>query len=278
MGPKKKAGAKTVVTMEDLAEDSRKAKPKAEKTKASRDRKKAAQDEDAEGTLKDTTEVFVVAEDSISAPVDGVALIQVEDLGQVSGLDGTILSQDISIQLATDKDDGTSASVVSLTADESLEPATLLEEDPDTEMGYQIQSPENYRREMLDAFHKNLTEKGEGYADFPVFCNDGIVWSSKFILAAASPMIKGILEDIGPVDDTCLVIPSLSRDEFVAFHDALFARNHTKPSNMFGIIRGCETVGVDIVSTLDISFLEHPQSTLKLFPSLGNDHNEQSAR
>lgn len=66
----------------------------------------------------------------------------------------------------------------------------------------------------------NIKGLGESFLDFPVFCNDGISWSSKVILASIYPTLKESL-----VDDSCLVLPDFSVKQFSKFHDSLLMKS-----------------------------------------------------
>jgi hypothetical protein len=177
----------------------------------------------------------------------GVTLIQVNELGEVATIDGSILGQDITIQIGDDPP--TSATILEAAEDDDGGGEDINEDD--TEFGYrtiQYQSPENYRREMLETFHWNLTRKGDRYADLAIFCSDGIAWSSKLLLSAASKFIRDLLLDVPGVDDTCLVLPHLTKAEFMTFQETLFARENSEPTDMFSVIKGCEMLGIDLVS------------------------------
>jgi hypothetical protein len=48
------------------------------------------------------------------------------------------------------------------------------------------QMPQNFRFTLL----KSMGDVTESFLDLPVFCRDGLAFSNKFLLAAASPLIK----------------------------------------------------------------------------------------
>jgi hypothetical protein len=53
--------------------------------------------------------------------------------------------------------------------------------------GYVIQMPQNFRFALLKSISENNID---AYCDLPIFCTDGVVYSNKFLLSAASSFIK----------------------------------------------------------------------------------------
>ena len=46
--------------------------------------------------------------------------------------------------------------------------------------------PQNFRFGLL----KNLSDVSQSFLDLPIFCRDGLAFANKFVLAAASSLIK----------------------------------------------------------------------------------------
>lgn len=107
-----------------------------------------------------------------------------------------------------------------------------------------IQHSQTYRRELLEVIENNLVNLSEKYADLPIFCQDGVVWSSKLVLASASGFIKDLL--LGVNEDTCLVLPFMTKDEFLTFQSALFSKDDTQSQDMLAVIKGCDMLGIDL--------------------------------
>ena len=61
-----------------------------------------------------------------------------------------------------------------------------------------------------------LIEDDDNGVDLCVFCSDGVCWTSKLILAAASPPVRAALATTP--DDTCIILPDVTKAEFFAFH------------------------------------------------------------
>ena len=164
-----------------------------------------------------------------------ITYIPVNDVGEVSIIDG----QEFAIQITGDSeepsDQGHSAVLDG--------PITLTAASSGEELA--IQPPHGldaYRRGLLDGIQANLTQRSEKYSDLAIFCNDGVVWSSKLILASASPFMKDLLLDVPNMDDTCLVLPSMTRLEFMTFQSAMFSKDDTPQttelSELHSVIKG----------------------------------------
>ena len=172
-----------------------------------------------------------------------VTFIQVNEIGEVSSIDGSILDQNISIQI--DENAANAGGV--------LEGTIALHEVADNKIEsdevpaiYSVQRPDDYKREILGFIQENLLKKSEKYADLAIFCSDGIVWSSKLVLASASTFLKEILLSIPNPDDTCLVMPHMTKLEFLTFQQVLFAPDDSQPTDMFPVIKGCELLCIDL--------------------------------
>ena len=114
------------------------------------------------------------------------------------------------------------------------------EGDAGTASSYVIQypAPDNHRQEILEFVERVLIKESEKYADLAIFCSDGIAWSSKLILASASSFVKDLLSSVPNIDDTCLVLPHMTKVEFLTFQSALFSKDETQQSDMYSVIKG----------------------------------------
>ena len=90
----------------------------------------------------------------------------------------------------------------------------------------------------MEFVERVLIKESEKYADLAIFCSDGIAWSSKLILASASPFIKDVLSSVPNNDDTCLVLPHMTKVEFLTFQSALFSKDETHQTDMYSVIKG----------------------------------------
>ncbi len=122
---------------------------------------------------------------------------------------------------------------------------TLLVDDPPPL--YLLQSHPEYKWDLL---HSMLDLDTSGCAlDFPVFCGDGVAWSSRLLLAAMSPMLKEALSGAEQgTGESCLVLPDVTRAEFTTFSRALFAQKGDKSLDFLVLIKIAETLGAHIVS------------------------------
>lgn len=190
-------------------------------------------------------QVLELNSDSIDTSSGGVTFIQVNELGEVSTIEGASLlgQENIQIQI-TGEDEASVEEATATTASAVLETAIPLEDDQYP--SFLIQPPESYRRELLDLIEANLTKCNEKYADLAIFCSDGIVWSSKLVLASASTFVKDLLLSVPNIDDTCLVLPFMTKLEFLTFQSALFSKDDTQPSDMYSVIKGCDMLGIDL--------------------------------
>ncbi len=114
---------------------------------------------------------------------------------------------------------------------------------------YLLQSPPSYKLELLNAMHGS-SSTGGGLLDFPVFCRDGLAWSSRLLLTAMSPMLREALSGAGADQgaESCIVLPDVSRAEFNAFAMAVFAREGDDSLDFLVLIKVAETIGAQIVS------------------------------
>ena len=219
---------------------------------------------------------------------EGVTLIQVNELGEVAAVDGSILGPEIAIQIT---DEVTPANVVENEMIEAVDPSEddIAEESENLV----IQSPEDYKRKLLEDMYENLIKYTENYSDLPIFCSDGVIWSNKLLLSAASPFIKDMLLDVHMVDSTCLIIPHMTKKDFLTFQATIFSKEETLQSDMFSVIRGCEIFRIDSgeVSTEqdlkgdlpDVDYanmIANPFEKKRIFRSLGylteNNNNKEN--
>ena len=147
----------------------------------------------------------------------------------------------------------------------------------------QYPDPDNQRQELLEFIENVLIKQSEKYADLAIFCSDGIVWSSKLILASASPFIKDLLSSVPNIDDTCLVLPHMTKVEFLTFQSALFSKDETHQSDMYSVIKGCEMLCIDLEDPMTVltntgedppvveysSILSNPFEKKRVLKSLG---------
>ena len=122
----------------------------------------------------------------------------------------------------------------------------------DEEASYLIQSPENYKLNLLQTMFKK--ENLQKFADLVVFCCDGVAWTSKLLLSASSIMIR---EAFGQLDrlqneTTCLVLPDITKKEFSIFHKALFTSVNDSKLDLVAVIKVAETLGVDLPITTSL--------------------------
>ena len=96
---------------------------------------------------------------------EGVTLIQVNELGEVAAVDGSILGPEIAIQIT---DEVTPENVVENEMIEGVDPTEESE-------NLVIQSPEDYKRKLLEDMYENLIKYTENYSDLPIFCSDGVI-------------------------------------------------------------------------------------------------------
>ena len=195
---------------------------------------------------------------------EGVTFIQVNELGEVAAIDSSLLSQDIAIQITGDDSSANAtpldANTIAIAAapenpevTEVSEPPEPPPEDQDLDpQSYVIQPPDSYRREILEIIHTNLVKNSEKYADLAIFCSDGVAWTSKLILSSASPFVKDLLLDVPNLDDTCLVIPHMTKLEFITFQNALFSKDDTQPGDMYSVIKGCEMLCIDLEEQMTV--------------------------
>ena len=70
--------------------------------------------------------------------------------------------------------------------------------------------------QLLRSCARLIEDDDDNGVDLCVFCSDGVCWTSKLILAAASPPVRAALA--ATPDDTCIILPDVTKAEFFAFH------------------------------------------------------------
>jgi hypothetical protein len=122
------------------------------------------------------------------------------------------------------------------------------EEAPSQEQ-YLLQSHEEYRSDLL---HSMLSpdDSPSSCLDFPVFCRDGVGWSSRLLLSAMSPMLREALSGAGADEggQSCLILPDVDRAEFLTFSRALFAKRGDASLDFLVLIKNAEILGANLVS------------------------------
>ena len=99
-------------------------------------------------------QVLEVTEAGDGAGGGGVTLIQVNELGEVAAVDGSILGPEIAIQIT---DEVTPENVVESEMIEGVDPTGVPEGDVTEESdNLVIQSPEDYKRKLLEDMYENL--------------------------------------------------------------------------------------------------------------------------
>ena len=74
----------------------------------------------------------------------------------------------------------------------------------------------NWKSELLHDIHDSC---GDLFT-YPVFCRDGVFWTSKLLLASVSKMMEEAISSSHP--ESCLVIPDLSKHDLLQFYSAAF--------------------------------------------------------
>ena len=124
-----------------------------------------------------------------------------------------------------------------------------------------IQFPENYKLTLLQSMFDSSGGKHgsaggmNNFYDLAVFCSDGVAWTSKLLIAAASSMVKDAFDQMdgyGHHDASCLVLPDVTKNEFKTFHEAIFASVTNAKLDLIVVIKVAETLGVDVVSKSSI--------------------------
>ena len=110
---------------------------------------------------------------------------------------------------------------------------------------YLLQTPSNYKMDLLHAIRSCVSDK---LFDFPVFCADGVVWSNKLLLTAASKVVRTALLDVADPSEACLIVPEVNKMEFTSFHNAMFAEEEDSSLDFLTLIKVAEVLGAELVS------------------------------
>ena len=80
-----------------------------------------------------------------------------------------------------------------------------------------IQSSESYKLDLLQRMIGG--ENMQKFADLVVFCNDGVAWTSKLLMSAASEMVREAFSqlDVLQGETTSIVLPDITKQEFNIF-------------------------------------------------------------
>ena len=95
-----------------------------------------------------------------------------------------------------------------------------------------------WRSDLLQDIHSSCNDM----FSYPVFCRDGVFWSNKLLLAAASKMMAVAISSSDP--ESCLVIPDLSRHDLKHFYDTVF-RDYEEIVNINSIRNVANTFSVE---------------------------------
>ena len=95
-----------------------------------------------------------------------------------------------------------------------------------------------WRSDLLQDIHSSCNDM----FSYPVFCRDGVFWSNKLLLAAASKMMAVAISTSDP--ESCLVIPDLSRHDLKHFYDTVF-RDYEEIVNINSIRNVANTFSVE---------------------------------
>ena len=139
------------------------------------------------------------------------------------------------IYLATPQQEGTEASTLS----------SALENDENVIC--KILSADSYKLDLLQRMFEG--ENMQSFADLVVFCNDGVAWTSRLLMSAASEMIREAYNqlDVLQGETTSIVLPDITKQEFNIFHEALFASVKDTKLDLVTVIKVAETLRVDLL-------------------------------
>jgi len=79
-----------------------------------------------------------------------------------------------------------------------------------------------YGKDWVEDVLVGISEVGS-LRDYPVYCADGISWSNRLILGSLSAKLKTLMAAAG--DDSCLVVPQVTKDEFDTFTEYVLAKD-----------------------------------------------------
>lgn len=120
-----------------------------------------------------------------------------------------------------------------------------VDDDPSQVQQYLLQTPTNYKMDLLQAIYQGVSDKT---FDFPIFCQDGVIWSNKLLLTSVSTFVKTMLSELGEHIETCIILPELTKMEFMTFHKALFAQENDTSLDFVTLIKVAEILGAELVS------------------------------
>ncbi len=165
--------------------------------------------------------------------------------------EGTVIAEGPSASLP---DTSTATTTTTTTTTTTLlveeEPEAPLSLPPPPQMQFLLQTLPSYKIDLLQSM---LSFGGaSSLMDLPVFCRDGVAWSSRLLLSAMSPMLKEALAASGSDEgaESAIVLPEISRAEFSAFTKAVFAKEGDESLDFVVLIKVAETLGAQIVSEI----------------------------
>ena len=74
----------------------------------------------------------------------------------------------------------------------------------------------HWRSDLLQDIHDSCGDLNT----YPVFCRDGVFWTSKLLLASVSKMMEEAINTSHP--ESCLVVPDISKHDLLQFYSAAF--------------------------------------------------------
>ncbi len=116
-------------------------------------------------------------------------------------------------------------------------------------------SAENYALELLE----NVRSEFGAFLDLAVFCRDGLVWSSRLLLSAVSPLIRNALSNN---EESSIVLPQISKLDFSVFQKALFDVN-VEFTDIAGVVKVAEILNVETGFAIEKDDVEEDEAEFK---------------
>merc|ERR1719376_1763849 len=108
----------------------------------------------------------------------------------------------------------------------------------------------------------------EAWADLPVFCSDGLCWTSKLIMSAVSPgVVETALESLSEhqlVEGTCLILPDVDKTEFATFQASLALPSLDKAIDKLDLSKVVKVGRLLGVADLPIVAFDHHEEAAKV--------------
>ena len=129
-------------------------------------------------------------------------------------------------------------------ADNSTFPSTL---ESDDNVICKILSSDSYKLDLLQRMFEE--QNMQSFSDLVVFCNDGVAWTSRLLMSAASEMVREVFSQLDNLqgESTSIILPDISKQEFNIFHEALFASVKDTKLDLVTVIKVAETLRVDLL-------------------------------